>query len=249
MEAYALFPQPFGESFNVLTIDVATGNTTKKAVTGPAAKYYGRYYGEASRVFPFDPKTGRFVFADIDLTNKGEQGRGRYGKKIWGGFGGGQIHARGLLEYEYAYIHVWIRVAVFPPLTPSPCPFTPCPPPPTPLQATSPTNHTLTVYTISPSTGASTETAVTSGDAACLAGGYPYGLQFDDAAGHLVVGLQTASAATFCGVDADKGHATLLSTVKRTSKESDPSFYAAFMTRVHASKVGVCAWVCGVVRG
>ena len=159
--AFALFPQPFGNSFNALTIDLATGNTTKKAVKGPAAAYYGHYYGESSRVFPWDAKTARFVFADVDLTQS--------------------------------------------------------------KSATA-----LTAYTIDPKTGASTAKPVQG------CSGYPYGLAFDAAAGHLVVGLKTeTTAATFCAVDPDSGTGKVLSTVAKASGESSPAYYAAFLSHVH----------------
>ena len=67
--AHALFTKSVSNGLTALTIDVASGNVTSKAdVTGPASDYYDLYYGESTRVWPFDASKARFVFADFDFS-------------------------------------------------------------------------------------------------------------------------------------------------------------------------------------
>ena len=67
--AHALFTKSVSNGLTALTIDVASGNVTSKAdVTGPASDYYDLYYGESTRVWPFDAAKARFVFADFDFS-------------------------------------------------------------------------------------------------------------------------------------------------------------------------------------
>lgn len=70
--AYALFTagglNPKAD-LNCLTIDVASGAITDLLpVKGPAADYFAKIYGESTRIYPFDPKTGQFHFLDILQT-------------------------------------------------------------------------------------------------------------------------------------------------------------------------------------
>jgi len=68
---YALFSKALSSELVALKIDLATGHTTHAPVTGPAAEYYSRFAGEATRLFPFDPATRRFLFADVDESRLG----------------------------------------------------------------------------------------------------------------------------------------------------------------------------------
>ncbi len=68
--AFALFTKVAQSTLQALTIDAKSGNVTGRAdVTGPAADYYSGYFGETTRLFPFDPKGARFVFADLDMSS------------------------------------------------------------------------------------------------------------------------------------------------------------------------------------
>jgi len=64
---FALFSKALSSELVTLTIDLASGQTTSRAVTGPATDYYALYSGEDTRVLPFDPAARRFVFADLDF--------------------------------------------------------------------------------------------------------------------------------------------------------------------------------------
>ena len=69
--AYALFTKSEASGLNALTIDIATGKvTSKKTVAGAAATYLKSYYGESTRLFPWDGAKQRWVFADLDRTQK-----------------------------------------------------------------------------------------------------------------------------------------------------------------------------------
>ena len=60
--AYALFTKSEASGLNALTIDVATGKVTSKTtVTGAAATYLKSYYGESTRLFPWDGAKQRWV--------------------------------------------------------------------------------------------------------------------------------------------------------------------------------------------
>lgn len=71
-KAYALFSRPLLPGLVAYSIDASSGKVTHHTgVHGPFADYIKLYYGEGTRLFPWDPKTARFYFADVDLSGGG----------------------------------------------------------------------------------------------------------------------------------------------------------------------------------
>ena len=67
---YALFTSGTSSDLNCLTIDAGTGAIVKLLpVRGPAASYFAKFYGEQTRVFPFDSARAQFYFLDIEQQN------------------------------------------------------------------------------------------------------------------------------------------------------------------------------------
>ena len=66
--AYALFTKALLSGLVAFTIDIGTGKATKRPVTGPFASYMQLYYGEGTRILPWDPKSKRFLLADSNLN-------------------------------------------------------------------------------------------------------------------------------------------------------------------------------------
>ena len=88
----------------------------------------------------------------------------------------------------------------------------------------------LTVYTIDPSSGASTAAAVSG----CAAAGYPVGQAWDAAEGTLLLGTQTASTASFCTVSVEGAMGAPAGSVERGSSETNSTaFYAAYVSHAH----------------
>ena len=67
-QAYALFTRAILPGLVAFTIDVASGKTTHHPVTGAFDNYMQEYYGEGTRLLEWDPKSARFVHADVDLA-------------------------------------------------------------------------------------------------------------------------------------------------------------------------------------
>lgn len=62
---YALFPASVASTLHAYTFDAATGAVTANhQVTGPFATYYQGYFGEGTRLLPFDSKAARFYLAE-----------------------------------------------------------------------------------------------------------------------------------------------------------------------------------------
>jgi hypothetical protein len=65
---YALFTE-FSGGLSAATIDISTGKLlSHRDVSGPAANWYSLYFGESTRILPWDAQSARFVFADADLS-------------------------------------------------------------------------------------------------------------------------------------------------------------------------------------
>ena len=85
------------------------------------------------------------------------------------------------------------------------------------------------VFSIDPTTGASTK-AVVSG---CAAGGYPYGIAWDASLKALVLATQTATTASYCAVDPASGKGKPVGSVARGAHEGNASdYYAAYLSHV-----------------
>ena len=70
--AYALFTRSLLSGLEAYTIDVRTGAVrARHAVKGPFAKYMELYYGEGTRLLPWDARGRRFLLADVDLGGAG----------------------------------------------------------------------------------------------------------------------------------------------------------------------------------
>lgn len=66
LTVYALFTTGMASDLDCLTIDASTGSIVALTpVIGPAATYFAKFYGESTRVFPFDPARRKFFFLDI----------------------------------------------------------------------------------------------------------------------------------------------------------------------------------------
>ena len=84
--AYALFTRSEASGLNALTIDVATGEvTSKRTVAGAAATYLASYYGESTRLFPWDGAKRRWVFADLDRSHHAGGVQGLGSTRSWSG--------------------------------------------------------------------------------------------------------------------------------------------------------------------
>jgi hypothetical protein len=60
----------FSGGLSAATIDVSNGNLlSRREVTGPAGSWYQLYFGESTRILPWDSESARFVFADADLSS------------------------------------------------------------------------------------------------------------------------------------------------------------------------------------
>ena len=66
--AYALFTESILSGLKEITLTLNGSVIAQHKVSGPAADYYAKYYGESTRLFPWDKKGGRFVFADVDFA-------------------------------------------------------------------------------------------------------------------------------------------------------------------------------------
>ena len=66
--AYALFTKALLGGLTAFTVDVATGATTHRPVKGPFDTYMKEYYGEGTRLLEWDPKSARFLLADVVLN-------------------------------------------------------------------------------------------------------------------------------------------------------------------------------------
>lgn len=63
---YAMFTTQVKSDLQCLTVDPATGVISSLVlVSGPAADYFAKLYGESTRLFPFDPIRSKFFFVDI----------------------------------------------------------------------------------------------------------------------------------------------------------------------------------------
>ena len=71
-KAYALFTRNLLSGLIAYTIDSSSGTVTaKRSVRGPFAKYMQLYYGEGTRLLPWDPVSAKFYLADVDLGGGG----------------------------------------------------------------------------------------------------------------------------------------------------------------------------------
>ncbi len=64
---FALFPATgmLASGMQLLRFDAATGVVLAKlSVSGPFAQYYNGFYGESTRVLPFDPESSQFLLAE-----------------------------------------------------------------------------------------------------------------------------------------------------------------------------------------
>jgi len=65
--AFALFTDTVRSGLSCYEIVPATGKVTaKRKVSGPAAKYLALFFGESTRLLPFDAESKKFIWADID---------------------------------------------------------------------------------------------------------------------------------------------------------------------------------------
>jgi len=66
---FAIFTESLKSALSAATIDLSTGEVTSRTdVTGPASDWYALYFGESTRILPWDAEAARFVFADADLA-------------------------------------------------------------------------------------------------------------------------------------------------------------------------------------
>jgi hypothetical protein len=65
---YAIFTRNILSGLQAVTFDAGSGKvTTKHPITGPFNDYYTRYYGESTRLFPWDGKSKKFYYADVPV--------------------------------------------------------------------------------------------------------------------------------------------------------------------------------------
>lgn len=66
---YVLFTKALLTGMVAYTFDAGSGAVTAKApITGPFDTYIQRYYGESPRLFPWDPSSRKFYYADVDAA-------------------------------------------------------------------------------------------------------------------------------------------------------------------------------------
>ena len=67
--AYALFTKTLLSGLIAYTIDTSSGKVlAHHGVKGPFADYMELYYGEGTRLLPWDPSSAKFFLADSDLS-------------------------------------------------------------------------------------------------------------------------------------------------------------------------------------
>ena len=61
-----------GRGLEAFVVDIASGNvTSRNKVSGPVADYISIFYGESTRIWPYDAETRKFVWADADMVTPG----------------------------------------------------------------------------------------------------------------------------------------------------------------------------------